>query len=170
MRVGDGHNPAREVGFRVPRPVGHGSIHVMSGTGQMTPDERELFLTDVHVGVLAVDEPGRGPLALPIWYLFRDGALVIEMDGTSRKAELLRAAGRATVTVQSETPPYKYVSVEGPVELTTPEHDALEMATRYLGPDLGARYVEHEPRTESSVAVVLTPEHWRTYDFAKDIG
>ena len=28
----------------------------------MTKAEREAFLADVHVGVLAVDEPGRGPL------------------------------------------------------------------------------------------------------------
>lgn len=136
----------------------------------MTPDEREQFLADLHVGVLAVDETGRGPLALPIWYLYRDGDIVIEIDGTSRKAELLRAAGRATLTVQSELPPYKYVSVEGPVELTTPEHDELEMATRYLGAEVGAWYVEHNPRGEGSVAVVLTPEHWRTHDYAKVLG
>ena len=35
----------------------------------MTKEERAAFLADVHVGVLAVDEPGRGPLSLPIWYL-----------------------------------------------------------------------------------------------------
>jgi hypothetical protein len=32
--------------------------------GSMTVAERETFLTDVHVGILAIDEPGRGPLAL----------------------------------------------------------------------------------------------------------
>ena len=37
--------------------------------GAMTKAEREAFLADVHVAVLAVDEPGRGPLSLPIWYL-----------------------------------------------------------------------------------------------------
>ena len=43
--------------------------------GHMTVDEREAFLADVHVGVLSVDEPGRGPLALPIWYRFVDGVV-----------------------------------------------------------------------------------------------
>lgn len=141
----------------------------MSSTGGMSAIERQAFLTDVHVGVLAVDEPGRGPLALPIWYLLDGGSIVIEMDGNSRKAELLRAAGRATMTVQTENPPYQYVSVEGPVELAEPRHDALEMAVRYLGDDLGAWYVAQNPRTEHSVEVVLTPEHWRTFDFGKVI-
>jgi nitroimidazol reductase NimA-like FMN-containing flavoprotein (pyridoxamine 5'-phosphate oxidase superfamily) len=39
-------------------------------TGSMTKAEREAFLADVHVAVLAVDEPGRGPMAIPVWYLY----------------------------------------------------------------------------------------------------
>ena len=73
----------------------------------MTREEREAFLADVHIGILSVDEPGRGPTALPIWYLVEDGDVIIGIDGASLKARLLRAAGRATLTVQTETPPYK---------------------------------------------------------------
>lgn len=136
-------------------------------TGSMTVAEREAFLADVHVGVLAVDEPGRGPLALPVWYQYTDGAVVIGMDGSSLKARLLRAAGRATLTVQTEAPPYQYVSVEGPVTVEPSARDTLEMATRYLGPELGAWYAQENPTTEDSVVAVLRPEHWRTMDFGK---
>ena len=66
--------------------------------GSMTVAEREAFLAEVHVGVLAVERPGRGPLALPIWYRFADGVVEIGMDGSSLKAQLLRAAGRATMS------------------------------------------------------------------------
>ena len=135
--------------------------------GSMTAQEREDFLADVHVGVLAVDEPGRGPTALPIWYLYRDGEVEISMDGASLKARLLAAAGRATLTVQTEAPPYRYVTVEGPVTLT-PEHlDVLELASRYLGPELGAWYADANPPTDATVLVRLRPEHWRTFDFGK---
>ena len=58
----------------------------MTEPGTMTVAEREAFLADVHVGVLAVDEPGRGPHALPIWYLYEDGEVLIGIDGSSRKA------------------------------------------------------------------------------------
>ena len=136
----------------------------------MTTTEREAFLSDVHVGVLAVDEPGRGPLAMPIWYLYRDGVVHITIDGDSLKARLLRAAGRATMTVQTETAPYQYVSVEGPVELVPATGDNLEMATRYLGPELGRWYAEHNPVGPKSVDVQLRPEHWRTFDFGKALG
>jgi hypothetical protein len=35
----------------------------MADPGAMTKTEREVFLADVHVGVLAVEEPGRGPMS-----------------------------------------------------------------------------------------------------------
>ena len=142
----------------------------MTDPGTMTIPEREAFLADVHVGILAVDEGGRGPMALPIWYRYVDGAVEIGMDGESLKARLLRAAGRATLTVQTETAPYQYVSVEGPVTVDAMRRDDLEMASRYLGPELGRWYAEHNPSTEASVTVTLRPEHWRTHDFGKALG
>jgi hypothetical protein len=139
----------------------------LTETGTMTVAERESFLAAVHVGVLAVDEPGRGPHALPVWYLYEDGEVLIGIDGSSRKAALLRAVGRASLTVQTETAPYQYVSVEGPVVLEPATHDELALATRYLGAELGPWYVEHNPRTDDSLTVRVRPERWRTFDFAK---
>ena len=139
----------------------------MTETGTMTVAERESFLAAVHVGVLAIDEPARGPHALPVWYLYEDGEVLIGIEGSSRKAALLRAAGRASLTVQTETAPYQYVSVEGSVVLEAATHDELALATRYLGVELGPWYVEHNPRTADSLTVRVRPEHWRTFDFAK---
>jgi nitroimidazol reductase NimA-like FMN-containing flavoprotein (pyridoxamine 5'-phosphate oxidase superfamily) len=139
-------------------------------SGSMTQAEREAFLRDVHVAVLAVARPGRGPLALPVWYVYDDGVIEIGMSGTSLKAELLRAAGRATVTVQTETPPYKYIAVEGPVVVENIQRDDFEMASRYLGPELGRWYAENNPSTAQSVVARLTPETWNTMDFAKLMG
>jgi nitroimidazol reductase NimA-like FMN-containing flavoprotein (pyridoxamine 5'-phosphate oxidase superfamily) len=106
--------------------------------GSMSHEERETFLAEARVAILAVDEPGRGPLALPLWYEYRDGVIEFGVDAGSRKAQLLRAAGRATVVVQDETPPYRFVSVEGPVEPAEHERDVLALATRYLGAEFGA--------------------------------
>ena len=136
--------------------------------GAMTRSEREAFVREVHVAIVAVDEPGRGPLAMPIWYLVDDdGTIVLSMDGASLKARLLRAAGRATITVQTEAPPYRYVSMEGPAAIGPVSHDPLALASRYLGEELGQWYVDNNPATDETVTVRITPEHWRTYDFAK---
>lgn len=136
--------------------------------GAMTRAEREAFVRDVHVAIVAIDEPGRAPLAMPIWYLVDDdGTILLSMDGSSLKARLLTAAGRATLTVQTETAPYRYVSIEGPATIGPVTHDPLALASRYLGDELGAWYVEHNPTTADTVTVRIVPEHWRTFDFAK---
>jgi nitroimidazol reductase NimA-like FMN-containing flavoprotein (pyridoxamine 5'-phosphate oxidase superfamily) len=133
----------------------------------MTTEERDAFLTDVHVGILSIGREGKGPLALPIWYQYEDGEIIIGMGGESSKAKLLRAAGRATMTVQTETAPYKYVMVEGPVEVVHEQRDDLEMASRYLGEEMGRWYADNNPSTAASVVAHLTPESWITSDFAK---
>jgi nitroimidazol reductase NimA-like FMN-containing flavoprotein (pyridoxamine 5'-phosphate oxidase superfamily) len=136
----------------------------------MTTEEREAFLADVHVGILSIAREGKGPLALPIWYQYEDGHVFIGMGGNSLKAKLLRRAGRATMTVQTETPPYKYVMVEGPVVVLAEQRDDYTMASRYLGPELGKWYAENNPSTSESVVVRLRPETWLTCDFGKGMG
>src|SRR5689334_6933432 len=134
---------------------------------EMTVEEREAFLADVHIGILAIERKQRGPLALPIWYQYEDGDVVIGMSGDSLKAKLLRNAGRATLTVQTETPPYQYVMVTGPVTIAAEQRDDFAMASRYLGPELGRWYADNNPSTERSVVARLEPEQWLTCDFGK---
>ena len=52
----------------------------------MTLDEREQFLADVHVGVVAVERPGRAPLAVPIWYGYEPGGEVLVWGGLATLA------------------------------------------------------------------------------------
>ena len=136
----------------------------------MTIDEREAFLADVHVGVLAIERDGKGPLALPIWYQYDGTDVTIFTEGSSAKAKLLRRAGRATLTVQDERPPYRYVSVEGPVTVEPRTEAASDMAIRYLGPELGRQFAEANPPTADSVTARLTPERWLTVDYGKTMG
>ncbi len=136
----------------------------------MTAAEREAFLADLHVGILSIARDGKGPLSLPIWYQYVDGEVSIHIGDSSVKALLLRRHGRATLTVQNETPPYQYVMVEGPVSISKDDRDVLSMATRYLGPELGAWYAEQNPPTDESVTVHLRPESWLTCDYGKTMG
>jgi nitroimidazol reductase NimA-like FMN-containing flavoprotein (pyridoxamine 5'-phosphate oxidase superfamily) len=133
----------------------------------MTVEEREAFLADVHVGILAIERRDKGPLALPIWYQYEDGVVLMGLSGDSIKAKLLRNAGRASLTVQTETPPYQYVMVSGPVSVDSDRRDDFAMASRYLGPELGRWYADNNPSTERSVIARLRPEQWLTCDFGK---
>jgi PPOX class probable F420-dependent enzyme len=136
---------------------------------------REEFLAGVHVGVLsaAMGAPGR-TLAVPVWYGYRPSGLVTVLTGRgSRKARAIRAAGRFSLCAQDERPPYRYVSVEGPV-LSEDEPSAAErlaLAHRYLGPADGDRYVADNPDPgRENVAFRMRPEHWLSQDQGTELA
>ena len=138
----------------------------------MTKQERERFLADLHVGIVSVAEEGRGPLTVPIWYSYEPGGEVrVVIGGTSRKAQLLRTARRFSLCAQTEAPPYKYVSVEGPIVAIEPanlERDRRPLAHRYFGVQAGDPYVERtRVETVENVLVRMRPERWFTVDYGK---
>lgn len=137
----------------------------------MTHHEREAFLSQVHVGVVCVAREGLGPLAVPVWYEYEPGGDIrFTTGGASRKVELLEQYGRCSMCVQTETSPYQYVSVEGPVVEIRPADIDVELrsiARRYLGPAEGDEYMEeYEPGDD--VMVVVRPEHWYSADYSKE--
>lgn len=138
----------------------------------MSRAEREEFLAGVHVGVLSVAEgPGRGPLAIPVWYTYQPGGVVsVSTNAGTRKARAISAAGRFSLCVQDEAPPYKYVSVEGPAVTEAIElAERLELARRYLGTEGGDAFVAANSDS-GGVVIRLTPEHWLSADFGRDGG
>ncbi|HVP28815.1 MAG TPA: pyridoxamine 5'-phosphate oxidase family protein [Myxococcota bacterium] len=143
----------------------------------MTREERETFLAGLHVGVLSLAEPGRGPLTVPIWYGYEPGGeirFVTERD--SRKGRLLAEGSRVSLCAQTEQPPYRYVSVEGPVVAVATadvERDVRPLAHRYLGRDLGDQYVAAtaDDRADGgSILVRVRPERWLCVDYGKVFG
>ena len=143
----------------------------------MTKAEREEFLAGVHIAVIAVDDPGRAPLTMPVWYAYEPGGDIRFSTGAnSRKSALLRDAGRLSLCVQTETAPYKYVSVEGPITFDTPdvERDSRAIARRYLGERGGDAYLAATSGTTemagTNVLVRLKPERWLTVDYGKAYG
>jgi PPOX class probable F420-dependent enzyme len=143
----------------------------------MTRPEREAFLAGVHVGIISIADEGRGPLTVPIWYAYEPGGeLRVVTARASRKGRLLARAGRFSLCVQTETPPYQYVSVEGPIMATEAadlERDLRPLAHRYLGAEMGDRYIEqtrHAHEQAENVLIRMRPERWLTVDFAKEFG
>lgn len=144
---------------------------------RMTRAEREAFLAGVHVGVLSIAEPGRGPLSAPIWYGYEPGGEIWLVTGRdSRKGRLLAPGVRVGFVAQSEEAPYRYVSVEGPVtSVATSPGDVEErrLAHRYLGPERGDAYVASTAErraAEPNVLVRIRPERWLSVDYRKAYG
>ncbi len=135
---------------------------------KMSVEQREAYLAKPHVGMLGVEDPGRGPLTVPIWYAYEPGGdLLILTHPKSRKATLIDQAGRFSMGVQTESLPYKYVMVEGPVierRECDIEQDARPMAHRYLGKSMGDDYID-DGSDGSSVVYIMRPERWYSGDY-----
>jgi nitroimidazol reductase NimA-like FMN-containing flavoprotein (pyridoxamine 5'-phosphate oxidase superfamily) len=140
----------------------------------MTPAAREAFLAEPRVAILALSDKRRGPLAVPIWYLYEPGGAVRFLTPkASKKGALLKPEKRISLCVQSEDRPYKYVSVEGPITAIgtaiTDDH-LLPLAQRYLGDEDGRAYAENfreTVATGSRMLIDMAPERWLTVDYGK---
>lgn len=139
----------------------------------MTQVERESFLADVNVAIISIPEEGRGPLTVPVWYNFVDGEIVVWTGGNSRKARLLRQAGRFSICVQRDQEPYKYVSAEGPLigmEAIELESELKPLVYRYMGQERGDQFLSQlggESAGTGDVLIRMKPERWLTTDYAK---
>lgn len=135
---------------------------------KLSQAEKEKFLAALHVGILAIPQPGRGPLAAPIWYAYEPGGDAWVIIGQrSRKARLLKPGTPVSLCAQNEAPPYAYVSVEGAVTSIEPcTAEAMQaMAVRYLGEERGREYADNMPAAQASV-VTFRPQTWLAVDFA----
>ena len=132
----------------------------------MKKPDREAFLADLHVGVITVARDGAAPLAAPVWYSYKPGGdVMFVFESASEKIKLIEATGQASLCVQSEAMPYKYVTVEGPAVIGDIDNDVeRSLAYRYLGPEIGDVYLGALAGTVSRV-VRLSPIRWRTVDY-----
>ena len=138
----------------------------------MTRDEREEFLAAVHVGILSADEPGRGPLSVPVWYLYEvGGEIVVVTRPEARKARLLGVGARVSFCVQSEDMPPKYVTVQGRVvsaEAAVVDRVLKPIVRKYLGAEVGDAYVDNtRPNGTNEIVVRIRPERWYSRDFGR---
>jgi len=112
---------------------------------------------------------------VPVWYGYEPGGeLWFVTDRDSRKGKLLLLVDRISLCAQTEAPPYKYVSVEGPIaaiERADLERHRRPLAHRYLGRELGERYLAgSSAEGDGSIVVRVKTERWLTVDYGKAFG
>ncbi len=136
---------------------------------KMNQAEKEEFLAGLHVGVLGLNNPGAGPLTVPIWYDYTPGGELWVITGkNSRKGKLIETGTRLSLAAQTETPPYVYVSVEGVVSgIEATDAETLKaMAVRYLGEEQGQAYAAGSS-LDGQITVRITPQNWLAVDYGR---
>jgi hypothetical protein len=143
----------------------------------MPENERQAFLAGMHIGIFSLAQDSQAPLSLPAWYAYNPGEdLRIFLPPHDPRTPLLRSLPRASLCVQDEMPPYRYVSVEGPVLALVPvdrEQDYWPLILRYL-PEMWAqgylRYTwpEGKDLSDTMLFALLRPEVWRAVNYYED--
>lgn len=134
----------------------------------LTAEEIRAFLEQPNIAVMATVRPDGRPHAVPIWYEYDDGVFVFHMGPESVRYRNLLRNNKASLCVDTRTPPYKAVIVEGEVDLLEGLDDERteRMAARYLGERAGQRYAE-SVRGARVIIGRLRPERTISWDYGK---
>ncbi len=124
----------------------------------MSEQEREEFLKEANVAVLATVGGGERAHAAPIWYLYEDGVFIMSTGRGSQKHRNVEAHPEITLVVDRRSLPYYAVMAQGRAEIgpRLTDESRRRMAVRYLGEELARAYLERVSG-EDSVTIRLRP-------------
>ena len=128
---------------------------------EMTKEEyKEFLLQGTKTGKLAtVREDGR-PHVVPIWYELDGDNLVFTTGETSVKAKNMTRDPRISISVDDQTPPYSFVTIEGTASFSEDREELLHWATkiggRYMGEDKAEAFGKRNA-AEGELLVKITP-------------
>ena len=134
----------------------------------LSKDEVEAFLRRANVAVMATVGPDGQPHAVPTWYEYDDGQMVLHAGLRSRKYRNLRHNDRVSICVDTKTAPDQAVIVYGraSLEVGTDDERSRRMAVAYLGEAVGSRYAD-TVRGERVVIVRVRPERIVSWDYGR---
>jgi PPOX class probable F420-dependent enzyme len=123
------------------------------------PPELEAFLAEANPAVIATARRDGHPHAVPTWYEWRDGRVLVNMDESRSRLDHMRRDPRVAITILGRTDWYSHVSLLGRVvELRTDDDlaDIDRLSLRYRGEP----YWNRERRR---VTALVEPDRWFTW-------
>jgi PPOX class probable F420-dependent enzyme len=120
------------------------------------PAALEEFLKEPNPAVIATIRPDGSPHAVPTWYAWVDGRILVNMDESRSRLEHLRLDPRVALSIFPEDDWYSHVQIRGRVVEIRPDPDLADidrLAQRYAGRP-------HRDRERRSVTALIEPERW----------
>jgi PPOX class probable F420-dependent enzyme len=126
-------------------------------------ERQEEFVREARIGRLITIGRDGAPHVAPIWYVYDEGTFLILTDETSLKVRNIKRDPRVVLCIDDERPPYHYVIARGEAVLAPPLGEAwrLALAVRYLGTEIGRRYVE-STGADNEILIRLAPTSYST--------
>lgn len=126
-------------------------------------EQQQEFLDNPYVGVLTTIRADGTPHSTPVWVSHRNGELMYNTALGRAKANNVERNPKVSMIVVDPSNPYKWVAVNGSVELVREgaDDDINALTKKYLGQD---EYPFREPG-EQRVTVVIHADRVETSGF-----
>jgi PPOX class probable F420-dependent enzyme len=114
------------------------------------------FLERPNPAVIATVRPDGSPHAVPTWYEWADGLVLVNMDESRARLDHLRRDPRVAITILNGPDWYSHLLIRGRVVEIRQDPDLADidrLAQRYAGRP-------HRDRTRKSVTALIEPETW----------
>jgi PPOX class probable F420-dependent enzyme len=123
------------------------------------PRELDDFLVRPNPAVIATLRPDGSPHAVPTWYEWRDGRVLVNMDESRSRLEHLHRDPRVAITILAQDDWYSHVSILGRVVEIRADDDLADidrLSRRYRGQ-------AYWNRERKSVTALVEPDGWFTW-------
>jgi PPOX class probable F420-dependent enzyme len=129
-----------------------------------TQDTPQVFLQEPNVAILSTIGPESRPHAVPIWFVYEEGVIVMTAGAGSQKVRNIARNPDVALTVDRRSLPYYAVMIQGTAEIGPQPSEDLRrrLAVRYLGEELGQRYVS-TGTGEGTVTIRVRPRKIMEY-------
>src|SRR3954462_393411 len=130
---------------------------------RMSEQEWHAFVMDgTRTAKVATARKDGRPHVVPVWFVLDGDDVVFTTGATSGKGRAVRGVLCAWLCVDDPAPPFSFVMVEGPVELSTDLDELRRVATRIGRRYMGAERAEEfgaRNAADGELLVRLRPTH-----------
>jgi PPOX class probable F420-dependent enzyme len=143
-----------------------------AGMAQWTLDQVLSFLSEVpRIGRLATVTKSGDPHVAPVWFQVEGESILVHTMAAYLKAKNLKDHPRFALTVDTETWPYKGVSIRGSADIANSEQrnhqEFVESITvAYLGEQARSIGQAMAAMEGDNVTLILHPETWSSFDYS----
>jgi PPOX class probable F420-dependent enzyme len=110
------------------------------------------------------------PHVVPIWFAHIDGEIIMVTGPKADKVPALEANGAVAITIDSSTPPYHVLLVDGDATVEVTDGIAAEypaIVQRYLGAAAEGYLAPMRTRVKTQRRIRVRVRSWRVLDFQK---
>ena len=120
---------------------------------------KEFLAAGTRTGKLATTRLDGRPHVVPIWFVLDGDDLVFNTGAETVKGRSLTRTGWASLCVDDERPPFSFVTVSGPVTISTDLDEMLRWATAIAARYMGAALAESYGRRNAVAGELLVRLH-----------